>query len=183
MRHWWLIPVVVVAAAGCKTFFGPFINPRPDYTQLPGDALRQVAQEIETAIQEGNRTPDIPGRGGVVANSDVVKQAIRTRAARSELVSKLRASGHAYEQRGGLIAILPGKEYKKATTKRQRDLDARLVVWENMDRRAIYTGILEAGNFSPKSRTAIQEIFYEVRVEDLPSGQKYEDATGKIVTK
>jgi len=182
VRNWLFLLVALPAVAGCRTVIEPFVMMKPDYRDLPVDRLREVALEIERAVEAGNRTPDIPDRGGIVINTEDVLQSIRTRAARAELVNRFRDTGHAYEHQG-LLWILRSAEYKKSGTRRKRDLDARLVIWENEDRRRIYGGILEAGNFPRQSRTAIQEVFHEARVACLRPGQKYMNASGEIVCK
>lgn len=68
--------------AGCASVVRPFTSLKPDFKVLPADAMREVARDVERAVQDGNRAPEIAGREGIVTTSDEVKQAIRTRAAR-----------------------------------------------------------------------------------------------------
>lgn len=175
--------LVAVCALGCQTFLGDLIPTRPDYTALPSEALLETAREIEQAVADGNRDFAIADRGGVVVNGDMILQAIRTRAARSQLVDEFRASGHAAEKSNGLIEIVNSKAYKKATTRRQRDRNALLVVGENDNRWAIYEGIRKASHFPPKSLTAIQETFFQARVELLDAGRLYDGPAGALVSK
>jgi hypothetical protein len=170
-----VIPMLVAAVAGCHTF----TRVKPDYRDLPVDALREVALEIEQAVQRGDREPEISDREGIVVSTEAIRHAIRTRAARSELVNELLDRGHGWEKRGGLLATDRGKEYKKATTRQQRDRDALLVMSENDDRWVLYEGILKASGISPKSLSATQLIFFEARVKCMRNGQKYEDESGE----
>ena len=106
---------------------------------------------------------------------------MRRRAARSELLSTLLDSGFAWEKRNGHVYILSDREYKKATTRRERDRDALLLSGESGDRWALYEGIQDASNLSPKSLTAIQRIFFEARIQCMEEGQQYEDESGERV--
>jgi len=54
---------------------------------------------------------------------------------------------------------------------------------ENNNRWAIYEGLIKAGDLSPKSLSAIQDAFHQVRIQCMKAGQKYEDAAGAIVVK
>lgn len=171
-----VVLLLVIGMAGCHTF----VKIRPDYAEIPEDSLREVALEIERAVQEGNRTPEIASRDGVVVDSEVVKQVIRTRAARSELVNAFRATGHAWERRNGMIHIIRSPEYKKLGTRQDRDIRAHLIWNEEQDRWALYEGILSDSNFPRRSLSAIQRTFYKARLEIMPKGQKYEDAAGEV---
>lgn len=171
--------VAVLVASGCHTF----MKVRPDYSDVPVEAVREVALEVERAVAEGEREHAIADREGVVVNTDTIKQAIRTRAARSHLVAAFRETGHVWERKNGLIDIIRSKEYKKFGTSRDRDRNALLVLGENGDRWAIYEGIVDASRFSPKSLPAIQRIFYEARLQVLADGSKYEDESGNLVYK
>ncbi|MBX7257097.1 MAG: hypothetical protein K1Y02_12110 [Candidatus Hydrogenedentes bacterium] len=171
--------VALTMLCGCHTF----MKMKPDYADMPADSIRAVAAEIEAAIQEGNREPQIADRDGVVVNTDAVKQAIRTRAIRYELIKAFLETGHAAEMNNGLVNVIRSREYKKFGTSRDRNRTALLIVSENGDRWAIYEGILKASNFRGKSLNAIQDVFYQERVKLLPSGLKYQDESGKIVAK
>lgn len=182
MRH--LTALAITAAlAGCATITSPFIHLKPDYADLPVDALREVAREIEKAVQEGNRAPEIADRGGIVVNDELIMQAVRTRAARAELLNKFLDSGYGRELRNGLVEIGGGKGYKKSTTGKERNRNALLVMSENQDRWTIYEGFVKTSNLRRKSQSAIQEVFHEVRLEYMSSGQKYEDAAGDTAIK
>jgi hypothetical protein len=169
------LAALIVAIAGCHTF----MRAKPDYRDLPVDAMREVALEIEQAVQRGDREAEIADREGIVVSTEEVRHAIRTRAARSELLNGFLDRGHGWEKRSGLVSTDRGKEYKEATTRRQRDRDALLVMSENDDRWTLYEGILKASDISPKSLSATQLIFFEARVQCMRDGQKYEDEDGE----
>jgi len=168
--------LLAVGMVGCHTF----VKMKPDFNEIPTDALRAVAVEIERAVQEGNRQPEIASRDGVVVDGDVVKQAVRARAARSELINAFLNTGHAWERRNGMLHIIRSSEYKKLGRKSDRDRRAYLIWNEEQNRWALYEGILKDSNFRPRSLGAIQRIFYEARLEVMPDGQKYEDAAGNV---
>ncbi len=178
-----VLALLVAVAGGCQSVVQPFVSLKPDYTKLPADTLREIAREIETAVAEGNRDPQIADRDGIVVSDDVVRQAIRTRAARNERLSEFRATGFAYEKRNGLAEVRTGRDYQRATSRRERDRNALLVMSENQDRWALYEGIQDASRLAPAALPAIQRIFYEERIKLLPPGQPYEDDSGNIVTK
>jgi len=171
--------VAVTMLCGCHTF----MKMKPDFANLPADSMRAVAAEIEAAVRDGNREPQIADRDGIVVNTDAVKQAIRTRAIRYELVKAFLETGHAAELNNGLVNVLRTREYKKFGTSRDRNRTALLITSENSDRWAIYEGILNASKFHGKSLSAIQDIFYQERLKLLPSGLKYQNESGDIVTK
>jgi hypothetical protein len=176
-------PILCLALLGGCYSAGSFIKLRPDYSQLPVQALHEVARDIERAVQAGNREAQIEGKEGIVVDAEEIRQAVRTRAARYELVSELLTAGYAYEGKGGLLWMNSTKEYKAATTRRQRNRDAMLVNNENSDRWILYEGILKASGFSPRSLGAVKEIFYKERVDLLGTDQCYENPDGAIVRK
>jgi hypothetical protein len=179
----YIVLSVVIALSGCVSIGNPFVHMKPNYATLPVDAMREVAKDIEKAVHAGEREPRIADRGGIVVNHQTVTQAVRTRAVRAGLVKELLDSGFAREDRDGLISILRSSEYKKKTAAKDRDRNALVVMNENSDRWALYEGLVEAGKLAPRSRSAIQEIFYQARLEFLAPGQKYEDASGNTATK
>jgi hypothetical protein len=156
---------------------------KPDYAELPADTLREIAVQIEQAVKDGEREPQIEDRGGVVLSTDAIKQAIRTRAARAHLVEAFLQTGHAWERRNGLMDIIRSSEYKKFGTSRERDRNAMVVMGENADRWALYEGIIDAGNFPAKSLGAVQRIFFEARLQVIADGIKYEDESGNAAYK
>lgn len=171
---------LVAMLTGCQSFTGSFVKLRPDYQTVPEQTLREVAREIESAVSEGNRAADIQNRGGVIVDTEEIRQAIRTRAARREILSAFLDTGFAWERRNGMVYILANREYKKAGTSRDRDRNALMVASECADRWAIYEGILDASNFSPRALPAIQRIFFDARLEFMRPGQKYETESGDV---
>ena len=183
MKHIRVFLGLVLVAAGCTSVINPLVHMKPDYTDLPVEAMREVAGEIEQAVRDGNREPQIADREGIVVNDDLIVQAIRTRAARFERLDQFLDTGFAKEGRNGLVYVCRTKEYKKATTRRERDRNAHLVMNENNDRWALYESIIKAGKFPPRSLSAVQEIFHQARVNTMSKGQKFEDDSGQAVRK
>jgi len=176
-----MMPVRLIALAafavlitGCVSV--PFVRMAPDYTTVPESALRAAAAEVEAAVARGDRDAALSQHEGVNLSSPEVVQAIRSRAARIELVHAMLEAGFAYEEAGGLIAIKRGSDYKKATDSRERDRNALVVQSENESRWALYEGIIEASNWPPKSLAAVQHIFAQERIPHLPPGASFEKA-------
>lgn len=161
----------------------PFVKLKPKYEGVPRDALYAVALEIETAVQEGNRDVSMGDREGIVVSSETVRQAVRTRAVRSVLVRAFREAEYGAEKRDGFLYILRKTKYKKATTRREKNRDALLVMSENDDRWAIYEGIQKASKLPVRTLSAIQRIFYDARVEVMEDGHLFENEAGDIVSK
>jgi len=159
---------------------GAFTNLKPDYKDIPEQALREIARDIERIVAQGDREVTLENREGVIVNTEEIVQAVRTRAARHEILSAFLDSGFAWERRNGLIYIITGREYKKAGTSRDRDRNALLVDGECQNRWTIYEGILKANNFSPRALPAVQRIFFDARLEFMRPGQKYETETGEV---
>lgn len=172
-----LMGIVVLGSLGCHSF----VRMKPDYSELPVEGLGEIALAIERAVTNGVREPSLPGGTGVVVNGDAVLQAIRTRAARSELITGFRETGHAAEMRNGLIDVVNSREYKKESRRGDRSRNALLIMSENNDRWALYEGLVEDNNFSPRSLSAIQRIFFEARVETLPEGHRYENEDSDLI--
>ena len=184
MRIKYVVHCALLAAlAGCGTLANPFVHMKPDYTELPADTLREVAREVELAVQAGERDPRIPDRDGVVIDTELLRQSVRTRAARSEILNTLLDTGFAVEGGNGLVYILRTKNYKKTTKSKERDRNALIVMSENADRWALYEGVLKANDFSPRSLSAVQAIWHDARVAAMRPGQKYENAEGAVVRK
>lgn len=177
------LAVAVLLSAGCSHIANPFWRSKPNYGLLPEEAMRAVAREIEQAVRDGNRDPDIADRDGIVVNTPEIRQAIRMRAARNELVQALLNAGHACEKPGGHLYVILSKEYKKTTTRRQRDRDALVINNEADNRWTLYEGIVKASRLPARARSAVQKIFYEVRVELMTPGQKYQTPEGEVVVK
>ncbi|MBI4559927.1 MAG: DUF1318 domain-containing protein [Candidatus Hydrogenedentes bacterium] len=177
------IAVSLLLLAGCNSVLRPLVKIAPDYADLPADTLRQVATEIETSVQNGDRDAKIENREGITVQTDEIQQAIRTRAARSALINGFRDSGHVWETRNGLITILRTKDYKHTGTRKDRDRNALLIMGENADRWTIYEGVVKASHLPPRSLSAVQREFHEARVSQLRAGQKYENEAGEMATK
>ncbi|HOK10481.1 MAG TPA: DUF1318 domain-containing protein [Candidatus Hydrogenedens sp.] len=174
--------ISLIAFTSCGTLVHSFIRVKPDYTSLPQEDLLKTAQYIEEKIWAGEREPDVSNLG-INLDTPQIKQAIRTRAVRHELIKDLLDKGFVYEQNSGLIAIQRNSSYKKSTTRQQRDKNALVVMGENSDRWALYEGIVKANNYPPKSLSAIQDSFYRARTQCLQQGHKYQTPDGKITQK
>ncbi len=172
---------LLTVLAGCATV-NPFTRMSADFAGIPEEALRAVAADIEQAVAAGEREPVIDGRG-IVIDTPAIKATLRERAIRSPLVHGFLQTGHAYEQRGGLISILRTKDYKKSGSSGDRDRNAGIVISENQSRWTLYEGIMKANDFSPRSLSAIQEIFADARIAVLPPDAAYEASDGTIVRK
>ena len=181
-RSVWSLVCLVLLFSGCAKYGNPIGRTEANYANIPVEALTNAALYLEKQVKEGNRTPDLALIDDFVLDSPAVKQALRSRAARIELVQILLDSGHAYEKRNGLIAIHRTKAYKKSGTYQSRDRDALVVISENNDRRMLYSSIQEINNLNPADRTAIENIFFEVHKQTLEVGQRFENTDGEIVT-
>ncbi len=155
----------------------------PKLTSLPVATLRAMAMDIEAQIKAGNREPNLENREGIVLDAPEIVQAVRTRAARAELISKFLDSGHGWERRRGTLWIIRSVEYKVAGTRRTRDIDALTVNSENLDRRALYGGIIKQSGLPSKYLSEVEEIFFEARVALMKPGQKYEGTDGETLIK
>jgi hypothetical protein len=178
-----LLLVVLFTAVGCASLGNPFLNIKPDYSKVPEEELRALAQAVEKSVAQGEREPALNDYPSIKMDSEEVKQAIRTRAARAHLVQELLNTGFAYEQKSSTIATIRSREYKQATNSRKRDQDALLVMSENANRWALYEGLVKASNWSPGALGAVQDAFFQARVEILSPGQKYEGPKGETLTK
>jgi hypothetical protein len=168
---------------GCGTISSSFGRMSPDYANVPADALKTAASNIEKAVKKGNRELVLTNLDGLALDSPEINQAVRTRAARAELIGKLLATGFAVEQKDGLISVMRSREYKKATTSDERDRNALLVMSENANRWSMYEGMVKLSNLAPRALSTVQDAFYRARVELLESGQKYQDDSGQTVVK
>jgi hypothetical protein len=182
VRKLFVASLAVALLAGCISISNPFLRGTPDYTKLPADALKTLAIEIEQAVQKGNREPGIKDRDGIVVSTEPILQAIRMRAARAELLNQFLDSGFGREDKNGLVKILGSKEYTKATSGKERNRDAMLVLNENRDRWTLYEGIAKESKLRGAVAT-IQDAFHQARVATMKPGQKYQDAEGNTTTK
>lgn len=163
---------------GCQTILGAGTN----RVEMAEEAVRALAIDIEKAIMAGERTPEIQPPAGLSIESDLIKQAIRTRAARAELVQEHLAAGHIFEKDNGLVAIYKS-EATKSLSRDQRTRVASIVIGENNDRWNIYEGLIDASNLRLDSLSGVQRIFHETRVALIPTGSAYQNDTGDIVEK
>lgn len=184
MKRFVLTLLLLLPVTGCNTVnvANPFTALKPDYAELPVDSLRAAALDIERAVKEGNREFTPATAEGLKLDSPELLQAIRTRAARKELVQGFLNTGHAFEQSNGLLGILRTRDYKESGTSRDRDRNALMVMGENNDRWTLYEGILKVNHYPDRALSAVQDIFYQARVEVLDAGQKY-GAEGEVVVK
>ncbi len=183
MKRSTFLTVAVMLAAGCQSVVGTVAHVKPDYSELPAEAVRAAAEQIERDVIAGRRDADLPAVQGLSLDSAAVKQAVRTRAARAELVNQLLDAGYAWEKGNGHIYLRPNGAYKKATTRQQRDRNAMIVAGETNDRWAIYEGIMEANHLSPGALSAVQKLFFEARTQVMRDGQQYEAASGEVAVK
>ena len=168
---------VAALLAGCQTFMPAFTRMKPEYEELPVDTLKACALDIERAIQDGI-SPDLTDKPNLILNSPAIQQAITTRVSRTELVNELLDKGFAWERRNGHLYIIRSREYKQATTRRERDRNALIVTGEWDDRWMLYEQLRKVNDFPPKTLTAIQRIFHEARLEVMKPGQLYETVDG-----
>lgn len=178
--------LLILSLSGCLS-----ISPGPssaagsaaDLSILPAEALREIAREIETQVMQGNREPVLQDREGIVIDVPEIRQAVRTRAARVELVSQFLDNGHSWERRNGRLWIIRSEAYKASGTSRTRDIDALMVNSENRDRWTLYETIIDQSRLPSKALSAVEEIFFEARLDVMKPGQKYEDANGDVAVK
>ena len=171
--------VLLLGIVGCISG-SPFTPVKPVFDTIPENDFRALARNIEAAVAASDREAEIEVPAGLSIDRDEIKQAIRTRAARQELIDTLRDSGFGVEQANGLIAVDRSNEYKRATTKRERDRNAVLVMGENNDRWALYEGLLKSNDLPGKALGAIQAVFAQERRAFLDPGHRYEDKEGEL---
>ena len=177
------LTALVLGCSSVAPVATPFTRGAVDYSVVPEEALRALAAEIEGEIAQGNREPSVENREGLVVDGEAVVQAIRTRAARAELVSTFLEGGHGWERRDGRIWVLRSEAYKADSTSRSRDLDALMINGENRDRWTLYETIIDDSDLPSKALSAIEEIFFEARFTLMAPGQKYENVEGDPVVK
>jgi hypothetical protein len=176
--------LIVSAFSGCSTvrsvtdtFTGSSVN----FENLPEQELRALARQIEAEIAAGNREPDIRNGERIRVDDPRVVQAMRSRAARFELIDEFRSMGFSWERRNGRLWILKSRAYSEATTSQDRNRYAFLVYSENDDRWRLYESLIDSNNLPSNSLGAIQEIFFEARLEFMTQGQLYENSQGEPV--
>ncbi len=179
MRHLILV-TVILTTGGCASVQNAFFSTEPDYAGLPVDDIEQAATAIERAVAAGERNPQLPQLPNLKIDTDLIEQAIRSRTARFEMLDAFLDTGHFVEKANGLVSILRTNEYKKSTTRHQRDRNALVVMAENEDRWTLYESLLDANDFPNRSLAAIRAIFHQARIQTMKKGQKYEDSAGDI---
>ncbi len=165
--------VFSLCLVGCSTT-NSMLHLAPDYSALPVEELAQVATAVETIVAAGDEDFALENSGGVTIDTVQMKQAIRNRAIRHELLSELLDTGFVVEKENGLIAIERSSAYKKARSSRQRDWDATLVMSENDNRWTIYEGLIKVNEWAPRGLSAVQETFFKARVPLLTEGQRHD---------
>lgn len=165
---------VVILMTGCSTT-NAFISMKPDYSALPAEDLKRVAAAIESIVRDGKEEFALESVGGLVVDTPEIRQAVRTRVIRHELVSTFLDGGFGIERSNGLLAVQRSSAYKKATDSGQRDREALVVMSENNNRWTIYEGLVKANNWPPASLSAVQETFFRERVALLAPGQQHEE--------
>jgi len=177
------ILLALFSAMGCGTLTSPSPAIEDAPKHLPLEPLRALATEIERAVAAGNREVEIADREGLIINTPQMKQAIRTRATRIEVLNQFRDTGHAWERRDGLIWIIRSQAYKKSGTRRDFERNALIVLSENRDRWTLYQDLVKINRLPLGSVSTLQRVFAEVRNEFLNTGQKYEAESGEVVVK
>lgn len=178
-----VVPVVVLSACqlrgpGAGAEGGP--TDEATAAQIPEEELRAAARDIEREVHAANRDAALEDREGVVVDTPEIRQAVRTRAARIDILNRFLLAGWGWERRNGRVWILRSKEYKDATTSRQRDLDAIMINSENNDRWTLYEGLIDANGWPQRSLDLIERVFFEERLAYMPPGEKYEDENGEV---
>jgi len=175
-----IVLLATLAVSGCVRVSNPFVRTKANLDAVPADALRDVAEQIETAVRNGEREPDIDG-GSLSVDNPEIKQAIRSRAARNELLQAFLDRGFAFEGQGGLVYTIRNREYKDATSRRERDRHALLVLGENENRWTIYEELARENDLGSGTVSAIQKIFAQTRIDMMTTGQKYKNEDGDTV--
>ena len=175
-----LMAVLMITSmmAGCAS-----MNKLVKSPSINTDALFACAMDIEKAIQAGNREPELRDREGVIVNISSVKQAIRSRAARKDILNDFMATGFAWERKNALLYTVFSKDYKKSTNATARTRHAQILMEENADRWTLYESIKTANKLGRGSLTQIQETFFKAQVVSMPKGFSYEGEKGESVVK
>ena len=150
--------------------------------EVPEEAMRALAVQIETSVANGIRDHSIADYEGIVASTPEIHQAIRTRAARREVLDQFLDTGFAWERTDGMVHIIRDRAYKQADrNRRNKNRDALIVISENDDRWTLYEGLVDANKYDRGSLNTIRAIFAEERFKLLESGQKYEGPDGEPI--
>lgn len=151
------------------------------YDAFNEDDAHVVAAAIEQIVANQDRDGLLEPMGSIASFTDVVRQAIRMRAARASLVDELLSSGHFWERKNGLLYVIRTSEYKNQYTKGEKDRHAILINAENDNRWEIYEGLLAANNLNPENLDRVRQLFFEERITLMKVGQQYENADGIAV--
>ncbi len=173
----------IIFLSSCATIQTTVARATPDYNALPADSVRETAAYFEKGIKDGIREPVLQSLDDLIIDTPEIRQALRSRAARSELVQDILSRGNAVEKANGKISIIRNNAYKKSTTSKLRDRDALFIIMENRDRVIIYQSLTDTNNLNPAGRSAMESIFQQVRIEQLEPGQLYDDANGNPTPK
>ncbi|PCJ63990.1 MAG: hypothetical protein COA73_04680 [Candidatus Hydrogenedentota bacterium] len=173
----------IIFLCSCASVQSTVLRANPDYNELPVDSVSQAALNVEQGIKDGKRELPLESINGFILDTPEVKQALRSRAARSELIQDILTRGHAVEKRNGKISIIRSSAYKKSTSSKMRDRDALFIIMENRDRVIMYQSLTDANKLSPAARSALEVIFQRARVDQMEPGQLYDDAEGNPASK
>ena len=154
-----------------------------NYADLPVEELREVAREIERSVFEQVTEPRLTSSGTLRVDDPRIVQSIRTRSLRYSILDAFRSRGHSWERRNGRLWIIRSSAYRDSTTSQQRNRDAFLVYSENEDRWRLYEAIIDANDLRNDTLQAIEEVFFEARLEFMGQGQLYENSQGDPVAK
>ncbi len=174
---------VILMTGGCagpRMIVPSSIGNHPD---IPEQTMRELATRIEEAVANKNREHGISDYEGILVSDESVQQAIRTRAARREILDVFMDTGFAWERADGMVHILRSKAYKQTGTSKSRNRDALLIMSENNDRWTLYEGIIDENRYPRRSLDELRAIFADVRIATLNSGQQYENSDGELAVR
>lgn len=183
MNRFGLVVAAAIVAAGCaapRMIVPSTVGKTQD---VPVEAMRELAAQVEGAVARGEREHGIGDYEGIVISTPELHQAIRTRAARREVLDEFLNGGFGWERMDGMVHIIRNNEYKKVGNRRTRDRDALIVISENEDRWRLYEGLIDANRYGRGALETIRTIFAEARLEHLEPGQKFESAPGEAAVK
>jgi hypothetical protein len=163
----------VALLTGCARMGMPGTEPAP----LPQEDLAEVAAAIERHVAQGRRDIDLGDTGSVVVSETAV-QASRERAARFELIERMRGLGWLEERPDGFCYIDRDEAWGELR-RRQKDRYAYIVKEETDDRRATYVALREANEYARDALGVIRRAFYEARLNYLGAGHEYVDEQGQ----
>lgn len=177
------LSALALPGMGCRSGASPFVFLTPKYSLVPEQALRETARGIEAAVYNEDPGAEIAASESVKVEAPELRDIVRRRAIRRDVVEDLLDLGFAFENNRGLLELDRDRAYRDATTGRDRNRCSMIVMTENDDRRALYDGLRKENKIRRGTLSTIQRIFYEERVPFLDEGQKYQTAGGAIVRK